>query len=117
MTRLTQQQRVLRLALSRGEQGITAADFMLPNVPDGGAPITRLAARIRDLTNDGIRFTDGGRRQSLKVYVLDRASLADASKPATAPAAPLLSPVAGAAAEPAPLFTVPAVSPYSEEAA
>ena len=81
--KLTQTQRILRLALERGEDGITAVDFQLPDVADGGAPILRVAARIGELEEDGIHFTDGGTRNRCKVYVLDRESLARATKPPT----------------------------------
>ena len=83
MTNLTQTQRVLRLAYARGDQGITAVDFQLPHVADGGTPILRVAARILELEEEGIHFTDGGTRNRCKVYKLDRESLARATKPPT----------------------------------
>lgn len=85
---LSQTQRVLRAALSAGDRGVTQVDFMLPGVIGGGAPITRLAARVKDLEGDGIRFDDGGRRQRCKVYVLDRMSLAKSSLPLPEPEEP-----------------------------
>lgn len=95
VAKLSQTQRVLRLAYARGDQGITAVDFQLPSVADGGAPILRVAARVKDLENDGIHFTDGGTRNRCKVYVLDRASLAAATKPPEPSAAPSPPPEAG----------------------
>lgn len=80
---MSQKQRILRLAYAREDEGITAVDFQLPAVADGGRPILRVAARIKDLENEGIHFTDGGTRNRCKVYVLDRASLVDATKPPT----------------------------------
>jgi hypothetical protein len=69
---MTQVERVLHAARRAGPRGITAVDFLAPDVCDGGKPITRLAARINDLEHRGFKFRDGGRRQSTKVYVLDR---------------------------------------------
>lgn len=88
--KLAQTQRVLQLARKRGRHGITATDFLLPDVADGGKPITRLAARIRDLQDDGVRFTSGGRRGKCKVYVLVEDSLAPPA-PVEPQSAPLLS--------------------------
>lgn len=85
---MTDKQRVLRLALARGDKGLTQVDFMLPNVVDDAKPITRLAARIKDLRDEGIEFVDGGRRNGMKVYILDRNSLAKASLPPGPQASP-----------------------------
>lgn len=79
---LTDKQRILRFALERGDQGFTAVDFQLPHVADGGKPILRVAARVKDLRDEGFVFHDGGTRNRCKVYILDRQSLADATKPA-----------------------------------
>lgn len=86
---LDQKTRVLKLARKRGRHGITQIDFDLPDVADGGKPIKRVAARIGELQDDGIRFTDGGRRGRCKVYILDEASLSP-SVPAASEPAPLL---------------------------
>lgn len=91
MRKLSDKQRILRLALSRGHKGFTAVDFLAPDVADGLKPITRVAARVNDLRNEGIRFTDGGRRNACKVYILDRSSLADSTLPP--------APVSGASAD------------------
>ena len=95
LDKLSQNQRVLRAAW-RYPRGICQIDFDAPDVIDGGKPIRRLAARIKDLSDDGIVFRDGGRRNNMKVYVLDRVSLADATKPPGPP--PLCEQPAGAGA-------------------
>lgn len=55
-------------ALERHSQGVTQADFLPPNVIDGGHPITRLAARIRDLRDDGLDIVVDGERYGCAVY-------------------------------------------------
>lgn len=84
MRKLTQKQRVLQAARAAGSRGLTAVDFYLPNVIDDGAPITRLAARIEELENDGIRFWRDGRRNGCVVYVLDPAHRPALREPAAA---------------------------------
>lgn len=49
---MTQRTRVLA-ALMGSPRGITAADFDLPGVIDGGAPIQRVAARVNELRREG----------------------------------------------------------------
>jgi hypothetical protein len=66
---MKQTTRVLR-ALRRHPEGITSVDFLLPNVIDGGRPITRVAARIRDLRNEGHEIVTGGERYGCAVYKL-----------------------------------------------
>ena len=68
---MTQKTRVLR-ALRRHPEGITQVDFLLPNVIDGGPPITRVAARVRDLRTDGHEILVDGERNGCAVYVLPR---------------------------------------------
>jgi hypothetical protein len=60
--RLTQKKRVERALERSGKRGITQADFLGPDVIDGRAPITRLAARIGELEQDGLTIVAGGRR-------------------------------------------------------
>jgi hypothetical protein len=73
----TQNDRLL-LALERDRRrGITQVDFLLPDVIDGGAPITRVAARVKDLRDLGHRIETRGERDSCAVYVL--------AEPAAAP--------------------------------
>lgn len=67
----TQRDRVLRALHSAGPRGITAVDFQLPTVIDGGAPILRLAARIKDLRDEGHAITVTGERHGCAVYELD----------------------------------------------
>lgn len=66
----TQVERVERLLRQRGEQGVTPVDFLLPNIVDGGRPITRVAARVLDLRNQGLNITTSGTRNGVAVYVL-----------------------------------------------
>lgn len=66
---MTQSKRVLR-ALRRHPEGICQPEFLLPNVIDGGPPITRLAARIRDLRSQGHEIVTDGERYGCAVYRL-----------------------------------------------
>lgn len=83
----SQTTRVLDALRYRGGRGITAADFALPDVIDGGQPIMRLAARVHELRSQGYRINDGGRKGPLEIYVLA------ADTPSNGPAAPDLGPV------------------------
>lgn len=56
------------LAVSKRDGGVCQADFLLPNVCDGGPPITRVAGRIQDLEERGHTFEHIGWRQSTIVY-------------------------------------------------
>jgi hypothetical protein len=69
----TQTERVLRLLERRGPHGVTAVDFQLPDIADGGKPILRVAARILELRDQGHRIVDGGVRNKCKVYILEPA--------------------------------------------
>jgi hypothetical protein len=69
MTGPTQRQRVLRLLEQRGELGITQGDFLLPDVADGGTPITRVGARIEELRRRGLTIETAGRRNAFSVYI------------------------------------------------
>lgn len=73
---MTQTSRVLRLLEHRGAYGVTAVDFQLPDVADGGPPILRVAARILELREEGYHITDAGIRNKCKVYVLQTADTA-----------------------------------------
>lgn len=65
------EQRRVRDALRRYPRGVCQTDFLLPDVIDGGDPITRLPARIHELRHVfGYRVEDAGRRNRCKVYVL-----------------------------------------------
>lgn len=70
MTELTQRDRVLRALERVGSHGLTQVDFQPPHVIDGGAPITRVAARIEELRGQGHRIDNRGRRDKCAVYVL-----------------------------------------------
>jgi hypothetical protein len=67
---MTQQDRVLAALTRAGARGVTQVDFLLPNVIDGGAPITRVAARVNELRNDGFQIQTDGERDSCAVYKL-----------------------------------------------
>lgn len=65
----TQSHRVL-LALRSHPNGITQVDFLAPDVIDGGFPITRLAARIQDLRDNGAEVFVDGKRNGCAIYRL-----------------------------------------------
>lgn len=64
----TQTERVL--ALSKRFNGVCQADLLLPDVADGGTPITRVAARLWDLEQEGHEFEAIGTRKRCKVFRL-----------------------------------------------
>jgi hypothetical protein len=86
---LTDKDRILRLARARGDQGFTAVDMQLPHVADGGKPILRVAARVKDLRDEGFVFHSGGTRNRCRIYILD-AAYRGATEPAptSGPSAP-----------------------------
>jgi hypothetical protein len=65
-----QQARVLCALRFRGAVGISQVDFLLPDVVDGGKPITRVPARIKELKEAGYTIRDAGRRDRCKVFRL-----------------------------------------------
>lgn len=67
---MTQSERVLRALQTAGSRGVTQVDFSLPDVVDGGPPITRVAARVKDLREQGHMIIGAGLRQSCRVYLL-----------------------------------------------
>lgn len=68
---MSQKGRVLDSLRAAGRRGVTQADWSGVNgTPDDGPPITRLAARVLELQNDGHRIMTGGRRDRCRVYVL-----------------------------------------------
>lgn len=81
-----------------GPQGITAADFSgLHGTPDGREPITRVAARILELREQGYRIDKlDQRRDKCAIYVL---------RPQHEPL-----PLVAAGDEPAGLFAPPPVN-------
>ncbi|HTE60086.1 MAG TPA: hypothetical protein VK631_07015 [Solirubrobacteraceae bacterium] len=67
---MTQTDRVLAALSRAGARGITAVDFAAPDVCDGGKPIMRVAARVKDLRDAGFEIETGGERDSCAVYKL-----------------------------------------------
>lgn len=53
---MSQAGRVYSALLRAGSEGITPIDFAAPDVIDGGPPIMRVAARIRDLREEGFNI-------------------------------------------------------------
>lgn len=72
--RRTQRLRVLTALRTAGRVGITQGDFLLPDVSDGGDPITRIAARIDELRDQGVAIDKAGRRGKFDIYCLVDAS-------------------------------------------
>lgn len=70
--RKTQKERVLDSLRSAGSSGVTQADWSgaYGPTPDGGPPITRLAARIADLEGDGHLIAHEGVRDQCRIYAL-----------------------------------------------
>lgn len=92
MIALSQKARVLGLLRERGDRGITAADFLLPDVVDGGKPIARLAARVDELRSRGLTIVTEGRRAGFSIYVLrEERRVAAVPPPATEPAVLVVS--------------------------
>jgi hypothetical protein len=58
------------IAAARSPDGVSQADMLLPDVIDGGAPITRVGARIQDAEERGFVFETIGWRDRCKVYRL-----------------------------------------------
>jgi hypothetical protein len=67
---MSQQDRVLAALSRAGARGITQVDFLLPDVIDGGPPITRLPARIKELRDAGLPVRNGGIRDKCRVFRL-----------------------------------------------
>lgn len=66
----SQTDRVLNALRKAGSRGITAVDFQLPDVIDGGPPIMRVAARVMDLRRQGHTIISAGTRQKCRRYEL-----------------------------------------------
>ena len=66
---MTQKERVLKALQSAGAAGVCMTDFLAPDVCDGGTPITRMAARVLDLKNEGHQI-DCVIEAGVAVYVL-----------------------------------------------
>lgn len=111
---MTQTARVLAALTRAGDDGISAVDFAAPNVCDGGKPIMRVAARVKDLRDEGFRIETDGERNGCAVYKL-RAPTSDAKGAPPleqADSAPVPSPegVRSASAPADQLFDVPAMN-------
>lgn len=82
---MTQKERVLKSLRVAGSRGITQADWTgaYGPTPDGGPPITRLAARVLDLSRDGHVIAKGAIRDLCRIYKLEP------SQPLNAPIIPI----------------------------
>lgn len=114
---MTQAERVLKA--SRSFRGTCQADFLEPYVCDGGSPITRVAARIQDLEEQGHVFEILHDRNGTRVYRL--AGVEGGRSPSVevpAPRAPSPAAVALNVEQPS-LFTIEprTRSPYDLDAA
>lgn len=78
---MTQTERVLAALAANPDRGITQVDFSLPNVIDGGPPITRVAARIGELREDGHNVISDGHREKCRVYKLIPAAVSPGAPP------------------------------------
>lgn len=70
---MTQTERVLAALRAAGSRGITQSMFTPPeggHVIDGQGRITRVAARVRDLRDEGYVIVKGPRRGGFDTYVL-----------------------------------------------
>jgi hypothetical protein len=95
---LTQRERVLRLLRQRGSRGVCAPDFLLPDIADGGRPITRLAARVAELRAAGHIIVPAGSRGGCRVSRHVSDPLLPSSTPTTS--AHLFAPPAAVPASP-----------------
>jgi hypothetical protein len=81
-----QRERVLRSLQTAGPLGVCQADwlgrFNGSGTPDGGAPITRLAARVEELRGDGWPVVARGKRDGFQVYVLAQPAVDEGVEPA-----------------------------------
>lgn len=81
---VSQKARVLAALRSRGARGVCAVDFLAPDVIDNRNPITRVAARILELRDDGHTITVEGVRHGCAVYRLLH-DVQDGPEPSRAP--------------------------------
>lgn len=104
----TQATRVSR-ALDRYPDGVCQVDFLLPNVIDGGLPITRLAARVKDLRDAGEAIEVVGERYGCVLYARTRVQ--------PEPVVPAAEPVAQEEPQAQLFEPTPRVAIFDEEAA
>lgn len=113
----TQRERVLTALRHAGPTGLTQVDWFAPNVCDHGPPITRLAARINELRDEGHTITSSGTRCGCAVYVLRESFSAG---PGESGRVPLVADAGPAETPPTALFDPVDVhrplSPYDAEA-
>lgn len=69
---MNQAPRVLAALRAHPDRGVTSVDFLRIPTIDGGPPITRLAARIKELKDDGHSIVDAGTKDGCKVYRLEQ---------------------------------------------
>lgn len=91
---MTQRARVLAALEAAGRYGVTQVDFLRYPAVDGGAPITRVAARVEELRRDGHRIVNAGLRDKCAIYRLESVLRAEAQRPAVSPN-PVVSDEAG----------------------
>lgn len=65
---MTQTERVLEALRTVGDKGLTQVDFLRYPTIDGGPPITRVAARVEELRDQGYCIVSGERRDKCVVY-------------------------------------------------
>jgi hypothetical protein len=69
---VNQRERVLKALQDAGLRGITQVDFLRFPTVDGGPPITRVAARVQELRDEGYEILSGTTRDRCAVYILKR---------------------------------------------
>jgi len=67
---VSQRDRILRALRNAGDRGVTQVDFLGFPAVDGGAPITRVAARIEELRKEGHPIVNVGTRDKCAIYRL-----------------------------------------------
>lgn len=67
---MTQRERILAALRAAGRRGITQVDFLRFPTVDGGPPVTRVAARVQELRDEGLDIVSSGTRDRCAVYVL-----------------------------------------------
>lgn len=110
---MTQRERVLRSLRHAGPTGVTQVDWLRFPTPDGGPPITRVAARIQELREEGHEISSSGTRDRCALYVLKVKPVAEPARPGGQPV------IAGAGSAMESLFdpvlgSAPPVGPYGE---
>ena len=104
---MSQRDRVLAALHRFRLSGITQVDFSPPHVIDGGAPITRLAARVQELRDEGFQILSADRRDKCTVYRLDTTG-ANRATDTGSPGGEAPADAAESPGEPPALFDLPA---------